>query len=92
MTASKLARMAALGAVLVSSSSALAADTARDKMPSSYTAMTKMKPLDVMHVMDKDKKGYVTRDDFMKFQQALFEQIDKNRDGQLSEKEFTDKG
>lgn len=86
----------ALGTVVVTSLAApavFAGDVTReDRMPSSYAALLEMKPMDVMHMIDEDDKGYVTRDEFMKFQEALFDRADKNRDDRLSTPEFTDRG
>jgi hypothetical protein len=48
----------------------------------------KMKPMDVMHVMDPDNKGYVTKEDYMKFHEMMFQKMDKNRDNKLDEDEF----
>jgi hypothetical protein len=52
----------------------------------------KMDPEDVMHMIDKEKKGYVTREEFLKFQAAVFDSIDRNKDRRLSAPEFTDQG
>jgi hypothetical protein len=80
---------AALGASFSFLQSArAAADVAQDKVPPSYGAMMKMKPMDVMHMMDTEKQGYVTREQFMKFHEAMFEKMDKNKDGQVSAKEW----
>jgi Ca2+-binding EF-hand superfamily protein len=65
-----------------------AAEASFEKMPSSYAALMKMKPMDVMHMMDKDKKGVVTKEQFMKFHEAMFDNMDKNKDGQLSREEW----
>jgi hypothetical protein len=60
-------------------------------MPSSYPEYQEMKPTDAMKMMDADKSGYVTREEFMKFQEALFEKMDKNQDRSLATAEFTDR-
>jgi EF hand len=70
---------------------ARAADTAQDKIPASYMALMKMNPMDVMHAMDSDKKGYVMKEDFMKFHDAMFDRMDKNKDGKLTEDEWMGK-
>ncbi len=67
-------------------------DTSKGKMPSSGAVMMKMGPKKVFQMMDPDKKGYVTKEEFMKFQQQLFETWDKDKDGHLSMPEFTDQG
>jgi hypothetical protein len=72
---------------------ARAADTTpQERAPRSYAAMMKMKPAELMHLMDASHEGYVTRDEFLKFQQELFERMDKDRDGRISEPEFLEQG
>ena len=56
--------------------------------PAEYVKFLKMKPMDVMHMMDVGKKGHVTKEEFMKFHEAMFENMDKNRDGQISAQEW----
>lgn len=63
--------------------------TPEDMMPASYDAMMKMKPMDVMNMMDRDKKGYVTKDEFMKFHEAMFDKMDKDKDGKVSRQEWS---
>lgn len=100
MTASRLTTrfaalafaMTALVASLGFARTAQAADTRQDmKMPSSYAAMMKMKPMDMMHMMDPEKTGSVTKDQFMKFHEAMFDKMDKNKDGKLSREEWLGK-
>jgi hypothetical protein len=79
--------MAALVASLALT--AQAGDTGQDKVPGNYGAMMKMKPMDVMHMMDPGKQGYVTRDQYMKFHEAMFDKMDKDKDGQVTEKEWS---
>ncbi len=67
--------------------SAAAADFAQD-FPKSYTAFVKMKPMELMHMMDPEKKGYVTKDEFMKFHQGMFDRMDQDKDGKLSREEW----
>jgi len=93
MFAMKLGRAAFLTFAILGTVGAAPARASHDeKMPSSHSALTKMDPMDVMHLMDADKNGYVTREEFVKFQEALFEKIDKNRDRKLAPAEFTDQG
>jgi hypothetical protein len=63
----------------------------KDKMPS-YPALMKMKPMDVMKMMDTDKGGYVTREEFVKFYEDLFERLDRDKNQQIAPAEFTDAG
>ena len=87
----RAALAAALVAVMAAIPSAQAADTSQDMMPAGYHSLMKMKPMDVMHMMDADKKGYVTKSDFMKFHERMFEKMDKNHDDKLSEEEFVER-
>jgi hypothetical protein len=88
MSFSRAALAAALVAVVAPVPSALASDVSFDKVPPNYTMLMKMKPKDLMSVMDPDKKGYVTKEDYMKFHEMMFEKMDKNHDGKLDEAEF----
>ena len=62
------------------------------KMPSSMTQLMKMDPEECMKMMDKEHKGHVTKKEFMKFQEELWQKMDKNRDGRADRVEFTDAG
>ncbi len=90
--AARLARLVLAGAAVATFATSAAAEGRLEDVPSSYPALQKMKPVEVMHMIDKEKKGYVTREEFMKFQEALFDRLDKNRDRRLDEVEFTDRG
>jgi EF hand len=83
---------AALASFAVSAGAAEMGMGKDDKVPKSYTSMQKMKPTDVMHMMDADNSGYVTKEEFMKFQESLFDKMDKDHDARLTAPEFTDKG
>jgi hypothetical protein len=54
----------------------------------SWAALQGMKAMEVMHAMDAAKKGYVTREEFMKFQEAFFQRMDRNGDGKLDAQEW----
>lgn len=41
-------------------------------------------------LMDKDKSGKVSKEEFMSFMEAEFERMDINHDGELDVKELTD--
>jgi Ca2+-binding EF-hand superfamily protein len=41
-------------------------------------------------LMDKDKSGKVSKQEFMNFMEAEFERLDINKDGELDVKELTD--
>jgi EF hand len=54
----------------------------------SWSAMRKMKPMDVMHMVDADKKGYVTKEEFIKFQEQFFDRMDRDHDGKVTAQEW----
>jgi hypothetical protein len=97
ITARAAAIIAGAGAaMLVASSGSLpvarAADVGpQDKVPASYGAMMSMKAMDVMHMMDAGNEGQVSRESFMKFHEALFEKMDRNKDGRLSQQEWLER-
>ena len=43
----------------------------------------------LLPLMDTDKKGMVSKQEFMKFMEAEFERLDKNKKGELNVKELT---
>jgi hypothetical protein len=89
----RAASAAALLFALAGATSARAADAKQEeRMPRSYAAIAKMKPTEVMHLMDQGNKGYVTREEFMKFHEQLFQQLDRDRNSRITEPEFTDRG
>lgn len=62
-----------------------------DKTPPSYGALMVMSPQDVMHLIDSKNEGAVTREDYMVFHARMFEKMDKNKDGKISESEWIDR-
>jgi hypothetical protein len=66
--------------------------TTKGKMPPTPAAMRKMQPQQIFNMMDTDHKGYVTKDDFMKFQEQLFNTWDKDKSGRIAAPVFTDEG
>jgi hypothetical protein len=88
MTSKRLAMVLATFALTTSvAGTALAADTSADR-PEGYAALLEMKPMDAMHLMDVDGKGHVTREDFMRFQQQVFDRMDKDHDGKATAEEW----
>lgn len=87
----RIARAAVGAAIVATAASSSAADIDR-YVPPTYPALQKMKPAEVMHMMDPGNKGYVTREEFMKFQEEFFKKIDRNGEGKLDKAEFTDRG
>lgn len=43
----------------------------------------------LLPLMDTDKNGKISREEFMKYMDAEFKRLDKNNDGQLDVKELT---
>jgi len=85
-----LAAAGGLAALLLGvPATARAADTKEG--PRSYAGLMKMKPMAVMHMMDSGKKGFVTKEEFMAFHQAMFDRMDRDRDGKLSQAEWIEK-
>ena len=56
--------------------------------PAEYVDYLKMKPMQAMHMMDAGEKGYVTKEEFQKFHDELFERMDKDHDGKVSAEEW----
>jgi hypothetical protein len=56
-----------------------------------WAALHQMKPMEVMHMIDSGKKGYLTREEFMKFQSELFDRMDRNHDGKVDAQEWMGK-
>jgi Ca2+-binding EF-hand superfamily protein len=54
----------------------------------SFAELHKMAPMKVMHQIDKDNKGYVTKEEFEAFAGKLFDKMDKNHDGKVDQQEW----
>ena len=63
-------------------------DYSPDDMPATYFALKQMKPMDVMHQMDTNKDGMVTKAEFMKYMGALYDRMDKNKDDKVTAEEW----
>ena len=95
MSAQRMIRVATLALNLATASAVgliafprvAVADEAPD-FPKSYREFMKMKPMHVMHMMDEGKKGYVTKEEYMKFHEALFDRMDRNHDGKVNVEEW----
>ena len=57
-------------------------------MPKSMAEFMKMNPEECMKMMDTKNRGYVTKDEFMKFQEQLWNNMDKNRDKKADASEW----
>lgn len=58
------------------------------KMPQNMAELMRMDPEHCMKMMDAKSKGYVTKEEFLKFQEQLWSNMDKNRDNQVDKSEF----
>jgi hypothetical protein len=81
-------RILAVAAFLIAVAAPLSRAAAQ---PASYDELHRMKAMQVMHEMDMDKKGYVTREEFMKFMEQLYDRMDKNHDGKIDANEWMGK-
>src|SRR6266403_1484592 len=85
-----LAAAALLAAIAATPAARAATPTTTDEARS-WGQLAKMKPMDVMHMIDTDKKGYVTREEFLKFQEQLFGKMDQDHDGKVTASEWMGK-
>jgi EF hand len=79
-------------AVLVATLSMLgsaAAQKASVPKPQDRLAMGEDDVKHLLLLMDADNKGMVSKQEFMKYMDAEFERLDKNKSGQLNVKELT---
>ena len=88
MLFTRVALTAAISLAIAACPLVYASDVSFDQMPPSYYALMKMKPAEQMRLMDPDKKGYVTKEEFMKFYESMFDKMDKNKDGKLDKGEW----
>jgi hypothetical protein len=86
-----MSRTLAFGALLAAVAGARAATPSSTDEARSWAYLTRMKPMEVMHMIDTDKKGYVTREEFMKFQEQFFDKMDKDHDGKVEASEWMGK-
>ncbi len=68
---------------------AQAAEASHDKkMKMTYGEFMKMDPAECMKMMDPAHKGFVTKKEFMKFQEKLFDNIPKKNADRVTEEEW----
>jgi hypothetical protein len=63
-------------------------DYSPDDMPGTYFALKQMKPMDVMHQMDANKDGMVSKAEFMKYMGALYDRMDRKHDDKVTAEEW----
>jgi hypothetical protein len=66
-----------------------AAQKAAVPKPQNKLAIGEDEVKQLLPLMDTDKRGMVSRQEFMKFMEAEFERLDKNKKGELNVKELT---
>ena len=66
-----------------------AAQKAAVPKPQNKLAIAEEEVKQLLPLMDTDKRGMVSRQEFMRFMEAEFERLDKNRKGELNVKELT---
>lgn len=79
-------------AVLVVTGTMLGTATAQKASvpkPQNKLAMAEDDVNHLLFLMDSDKKGMISKQEFMKFMEAEFERLDKDEKGELNVKELT---
>ena len=66
-----------------------AAQKAAVPKPQNKRAIGEDEVKQLLPLMDTDKNGMVSRQEFMRFMEAEFERLDKNKKGELNVKELT---
>lgn len=66
-----------------------AAQKASVPKPQNKLAMAEDEVKHLLFLMDSDKKGIISKQEFMKFMEAEFERLDKDKKGELNVKELT---
>ena len=56
-----------------------------------YIDFLNMKPMQARHMMDSRNKGYVAKEEFMKFHEEMFDRMDKDHDGKIAPQEWLDR-
>ena len=78
-----VALVVALGTML-GTAAAQAADKPKDKL-----AIGEADVKQLLLLMDADKNGKISREEYMRFMQAEFDRLDKDNNGELDVKELT---
>ena len=92
LTRTNRLRITVVIAVLVVTGTKLgnaAAQKAAVPKPQNKLAIGEDEVKQLLPLMDTDKRGMVSRQEFMKFMEAEFERLDKNKKGELNVKELT---
>ncbi len=88
----RAAALAMASAAMIASISfpfmARAAEHSHDKMPKSYGELMKMDPVECMKMIDHDNKGYVTKEEYMRFHEAFFKNMAKKNADRVTREEW----
>ena len=85
-----IAGLAATGVRVETSLAAQAPGTDQDtKQKDKKLAAGEAEAKRLLLLMDRDKSGKVSKEEFMKFMEEEFERLDKNKDGELDVSELT---
>jgi len=81
------------GIALLASSALLPGLSVADEMrtggpPAEFAAFLQMKAVEIMHMMDTNNRGKVMKAEWMKFQEEMFEKMDKGHKGFLDARDF----
>ena len=85
----KLAMLGTAATLGLGALPALAAAPANTDLPRSVGELMNMSPMDVMHMMDTEHKGKVTKKQYMKFFSDLWDKMEKDKSGMVSMEAFT---
>jgi Ca2+-binding EF-hand superfamily protein len=80
-----IAAMVATGGVLVNA----AAQKASVPKPQDNLALGEDEVKKLLLIMEPDKKGKISKQEYMKFMEAEFERLDKDKNGELDVKKLT---
>jgi EF hand len=82
---------ALVGALVIAS---LAVQAAEEKKPATgaYESGGKgMRTMEMMNAMDGNKDKKLSKDEFMKHHERMFDMMDRNKDGMISQEEWLEK-
>jgi len=73
-----------VGSLALVPAQTVATEQTNTDLPRSIGEVMKMKPLQVMHMVDTDKTGVVTKQQYMKFFEDLWDRMDPGHKGTVS--------
>jgi Ca2+-binding EF-hand superfamily protein len=78
-----------LSALLIASGVMVAQTTASVPKPQNKLALGETQIKQLLLLMDTNKDGQISKQEYMKFMEAEFDRLDKNHNGELDVKELT---